>query len=600
MKTLSRIASIGVGLLMGLTAAGRGEAGLNVWTTGGPAGAGAMAEVAFDPLTPTTVYAGGGSSNKGMFKSVNGGATWTPINNGLEIPHFFPLSVDGLVVNPQNSNVVYAGTFLAGVFKSTNGGASWVEANGPKNTPQELDTTSVVEMAIDPKNPGILYVGSTGGFSKTTDGGGTWARKEVGLPTNKYVFAIAVDPQVPTTLFISTQSDKVFRSANGGETWEPRSSGLPFAVNTLAVDPTNSNVVYAGMSPGGVAKTTNGGLTWAQTSQAVLNTVVTALVIDPVNPNTVYVGTLGSGVYRSTDGGATWATFRDGMGTTGIYTLAISPSGTCLHAGTTSSGVFGLETQPGGCVPTPVAALLPTSRSVEIGHGATVFATMINPSSVAATNCSIALVSGINATFSYQTTNPNTNALTGAPNQPANIPAGQFQTFVISLIPQAPINGVDVQFTFACTNTAAAPITTGVNTLLLTASSTPTPDMVALASTASNDGIVHVQNSVGAFAVASVNVGSGGQVTASVDTGGVALPVTLTVCLSNPANGQCLVGPAQNVTVPVNPNDTPTYSIFVIGNGTPVPFDPTLNRAFLRFKVGGITVGSTSVAVKTD
>lgn len=599
MSKALRVVSIGMGML-GLMAAGQGEAGLNVWTTGGPPGAGAMSEVAFDPQTPTTVYAGGGPSNRGMFKSVNGGATWTPINAGLNVPGFPLLTVDGLAVNPQNPNVLYAGVGpVAGVFKSVDGGATWVPSNGPKNQPGELETTSVVEMAIDPQNPSIVYVGSTGGFSKTTDGGATWARKEVGLPTNKFIGAIAIDPQVPTTLYVSTQLDKVFKSVNGGESWAPASAGLPFGVNTLAVDPQNGSIVYAGMSPGGVAKSTNGGLSWTQTSTAVLNTVVTAVAIDPAHPDTVYAGTLGSGVFRTTDGGASWATMRDGMGLTGINALAISPSGTCLHAGTISSGVFDFETQPGGCAPVPVAALLPTSRSVEVFKGATVFATMINPSAVAARDCSIGLVTGINADFAYQTTDPSTNALTGQPNTPATIPPGQFQTFVVSLVPRAPISATEVQFKFACANTASAVSYVGVNTLLLTASSSPTPDMVALAATASLDGIVHVHNGLGAFAVASVNMGASAGITASVDTNGVALPIELTICMSNPVNGQCLVGPAQNVTVPVNGGDTPTFSIFVRANGA-VGFDPAANRVFVRFKNGAATVGTTSVAVVTE
>jgi hypothetical protein len=173
---------------------------------------------------------------------------------------------------------------------------------------------------------------------------------------------------------------------------------------------------------------------------------------------------------------------------------------------------------------------------------------------------------------------------------------------VISLTPQQPINATQVEFAFGCSNTATASSIVGVNTLLLFASPTPVPDMIALAATAPNDGVVRIPgvSGVGAFAVASVNVGASAQITASVDTGGVALPVSLTICLSNPVNGQCIVGPAPSVQVPVNSNETPTFSIFVFGQGSAVPFDPAVNRVFVRFTNGGATAGATSVAVMTQ
>src|SRR5262245_19566124 len=255
MKTLSRIVSIGVGMLMGLMATGQAEAGLNVWTTGGPPGAGAISAVAIDRQNPTTVYAGGGSSNKGAFKSVNGGATWTAINTGLTFDpvHFPLLSVNSVLVDHQNPSIVYAGTFLDGVYKSTNGGASWVEANG---TPKVLSGGSTVEMAMDPQNPSIIYAGTTAALWKTVNGGATWEKKEVGL-ADKYIGAIAIDPQVPTTVYVSTQLHQVYKSVNGGESWQPSSTGLvsggfAIGINALAINPQNPSIVYAGASPGGV------------------------------------------------------------------------------------------------------------------------------------------------------------------------------------------------------------------------------------------------------------------------------------------------------------------------------------------------------------
>jgi hypothetical protein len=158
-----------------------------------------------------------------------------------------------------------------------------------------------------------------------------------------------------------------------------------------------------------------------------------------------------------------------------------------------------------------------------------------------------------------------------------------------------------VQFSFDCGNTDPAPINVGLNTLLLSASATPVPDIVALAATITNDGIVSIPASgIGAFAVAAVNVGVSGNITASADTGGAILPVNISLCETNPTIGTCISALGLSVSTQIDANATPTFSVFVQGNGN-VPFDPAANRIFVRFKdAGNVTRGSTSVAVRTQ
>ena len=142
----------------------------------------------------------------------------------------------------------------------------------------------------------------------------------------------------------------------------------------------------------------------------------------------------------------------------------------------------------------------------------------------------------------------------------------------------------------------------GVNTLLVTASDTPVPDIIALAATLANDGIVNIPGpaGTGVFAVATTNVGVAGTITVAADTGSAALPVSLALCQTNPATAACLAPPASSVTTPINAHDTPTFSIFVTGGGV-VPFDPGNNRVFVRFTdAGGVTRGATGVAVRTQ
>ena len=285
---------------------------------------------------------------------------------------------------------------------------------------------------------------------------------------------------------------------------------------------------------------------------------------------------------------------------------------TCEFVSDSSCGILNIEQgqiddNPGTwtVVPAPLttlaAASLPTSRSIQIGSTATAFATIINAGSFDATGCAIAPLTLVPGSFVYQTTDPATNALTGTPDTPVDIAAGGLQTFVFAFTPTVEIAPMDVELSYDCTNTDPAPVTVGLNTLLLSASSTPVPDIVALSATPTGDGIVDLPGSSGAnaFAVATVNVGSQDSITASADTGTTSLPLTLSICESNPATAECLSAPAASVTTSINAGATPTFSIFVTGTGA-VPFDPAGNRIFVRFRdSGGVTRGSTSVAVRT-
>jgi Protein of unknown function (DUF4038)/Putative collagen-binding domain of a collagenase len=248
------------------------------------------------------------------------------------------------------------------------------------------------------------------------------------------------------------------------------------------------------------------------------------------------------------------------------------------------------------------AAVLPSSRSVQVGTAATAFATIINVGSSTAAACGISPVTSIPATFSYQATDPATNQVIGSPNTPVDIAAGAARSFIVGLTPTATIAPTDVQLSFDCTNTNPAPINTGLNTLLLSASSSPVPDIVALAATLTNDGIANIPgtNGIGIFAVATVNVGATGTITASADTGSTSLPVNISLCQTNPATGQCISAIDGSVTTTIAAGATPTFGIFMQGNRN-VSFDPAANRIFVRFKdSGAVTRGSTSVAVRTQ
>jgi hypothetical protein len=247
-----------------------------------------------------------------------------------------------------------------------------------------------------------------------------------------------------------------------------------------------------------------------------------------------------------------------------------------------------------------VAAVLPSSRSVRIGTTATAFATVINTGGTPATACGIAPLTRIPATFSFQATNPSTNQPIGIPNSPINISANAPQTFLLSITPSAPFGATEIEFSFACSNAPAATPIRGLNTLLLSASPTPVPDIVALVATLTNDGIANIDpdSRLGVFSVATVNVGTSGLITASADTGGANISIRTTICQTSPSTGTCLAPPGPTTATQINANATATFGVFLQAQ-RPVPFDPAVSRVFVRFRdASGSVRGSTSVAVR--
>src|SRR5439155_12986986 len=127
-----------------------------------------------------------------------------------------------------------------------------------------------------------------------------------------------------------------------------------------------------------------------------------------------------------------------------------------------------------------------------------------------------------------------------------DIAAGANQSYVFALDPGVALGPMEVRLGFTCAGVALAPVTPGVNTLLLVTSTAPVPDVIAQSATIGNTGIVAVPGPTGrgAFAVATSNVGVSGTITVTADTGGVPLPVTLRLCPTDPASGDCLAAPA--------------------------------------------------------
>jgi photosystem II stability/assembly factor-like uncharacterized protein len=282
---------------------------------------------------PGRVYAGG--TNGKVFRSDDGGGSWLP--NPATVS---PNGIFSLAVDPTNSAIVYAGSFLEeAVMKSSNGGASW--------SPLSTGTPPLAgfALAVDPTNPAIVYAGSFPGVFRSTQGGDNWVRVSTGIP--QVVVALVIDPAAPSTLYAGTDPGEgtfggVYKTTNAGGLWSPINTGLPSvggtAVQALALDPA-SGAVYAGLETLGVYKTTNGGVSWTPASAGLTNLDVTSLRIDPDLPGTVVAGTRGGGVFRSVDGGAAWVAINNGLYDQRVVALGVSGPGRLL-AGTAGSGVF--------------------------------------------------------------------------------------------------------------------------------------------------------------------------------------------------------------------------------------------------------------------
>ncbi len=247
------------------------------------------------------------------------------------------------------------------------------------------------------------------------------------------------------------------------------------------------------------------------------------------------------------------------------------------------------------------AAVLPNSRSVEVGATATAFVTVVNSGAVAATGCTIAPAVSLPSSFSFQATDSTTNAVIGVANAPVNIAAGGSRSFVVAFRPTASFAATEVAFNVACANAGPAPVTSGVNTLLLAASDTPISDVVAVAGTLSNNGVVTISGDkgTGVFVVASSNLGAGGDVTVTASIGGVGVDASVMLCETLEDTGACLANPTQAVATNAISGQTSAFSVFVTTNAS-VPLDPASNRVFVTFRDGnGAVVGMTSVALQT-
>jgi photosystem II stability/assembly factor-like uncharacterized protein len=209
------------------------------------------------------------------------------------------------------------------------------QSNGPTGSSGAM----VWGLTIDPDNHLLLYAGTSGGLYKSTNGGDSW-ELNTGL-TATVVYKIAINPVDTSIVYVGMQ-DGVHKSINGGTSWDLLDTGIPAntSITSIIIDPFDITTLYAATYSKGVYKSTGGG-SWAQVNTNLTDLDVNALVMDPKTPGTLYAGTYGGGVFKSTTGGLSWTAVNNGLTDLQVMALSIDPvTPATLYAGTYSYGVF--------------------------------------------------------------------------------------------------------------------------------------------------------------------------------------------------------------------------------------------------------------------
>jgi len=252
-----------------------------------------------------------------------------------------------------------------------------------------------------------------------------------------------------------------------------------------------------------------------------------------------------------------------------------------------------------------VAAVLPYARSMSAFAPATAFATVINSGSVEAQTCTLALqnLAGQAATpaFGYQQTNAATNQPTGPQNPTFNLGAGAAASFVFSATYASTAANDEIFVVADCANSDPSARGAGVNSALISAAATNSPDIVSVAATAPTPGIADLPSDGrrGAVALSAINIGSAGTVVLRGDLGPVSLPLEIEFCETNSTTGACTTPRALELDVTFAQNEVKTFAMFIRAHG-PIRFVPERFRVFAIFQEGQASRGGTSVALRTN
>ncbi len=317
------------------------------WTSLGPDG-GDVRSLNFDPKNPDRIYLG--TSTGTLFLSNDGGHNWTRLahlggddnvldhitidpqnpkhiyvsawsvenqqagdvyrshdggNNWEALAGIHGKSVRAMAMSASDSKVLVVGA-LDGVFRTKNGGNSWERISPPS----QAEVKNIESIAIDPRNPDVVYAGTWHLAWKTDDGGANWHHINKGMIDDSDVFSVIVDSTDSSVVYASACSG-IYKSESAGDLFH-KLQGIPFSARRTRVlkqDPSNPATVYAGTTEG-LWKTTDGGKTWKHVTNSEV--VVNDVLVDPRDANRVLLATDRSGVLASDNGAQTFTASNHG------------------------------------------------------------------------------------------------------------------------------------------------------------------------------------------------------------------------------------------------------------------------------------------------
>ena len=215
----------------------------------------------------------------------------------------------------ENGHTICVGTVGAGVWYSSDSGARWRRSRMKLPFHAEPGEIQIRSLVVSPHDPNVVYAGSEVGLYRSQDKGAVWDLIE-SPADGKQIWSIAVHPDDPNVILFGTKPPCVFRTRDGGQTWEELPlnaaerclAGAPKVTNLL-FDPRDSGTVWASVEIDGIYRSTDGGDTWEHLpalGESELNQDIHGLTISP-DPHRKIIATTPDGIWTSTDEGQSWA-----------------------------------------------------------------------------------------------------------------------------------------------------------------------------------------------------------------------------------------------------------------------------------------------------
>ncbi len=301
-------------------------------------------DVVVDPHDSNRVMICTTGEDLGVYLSLDGGDSWSPVNTGLADRNIYQLAQD-----PGAAWVVYAASEYK-LWRTVNAGASWQDV-----TPATV-AGRLTGLAAAPKHSGRVYLTAAspcGSVYVSTDGASSWTRYDgADLCANHALdSSLQVSGQSADKLYLARGHDRaeLYRTTAGGASWTRLANiGDGVGVYDLALDIANDQRLYAATENMGVFATRDGGGTWNMVGYGLpysgIGIEVTALALDPTDADAVYCA-LGNGeVYRTLLGGYWWARYGETALPATVYTLRLAANRPGRLWAATSDGLWTMDT----------------------------------------------------------------------------------------------------------------------------------------------------------------------------------------------------------------------------------------------------------------